>query len=304
MMHLCRELFPTILNEEGKLINILDSNFGLPKYLYDDIKASYCKDNFRDFIYQMYEGEINKVVTDKTPFELLDIAGYTLYECQTEDDIQKFSKYYKENEVLCTRKNKNRLKSCHVFFAVKKDVDDIKREDFQNPKRDDNYGTSVISIQFSRGLINTLSIKNRYNHTVDNPDATFNNDLENIIPGLSYSFENYYGFNINQNNSVYLRLGYVKANDKKYYKYNMEINNVYYCPDNIIIKNGKVIKDYIDKEKYLLIDNFIIDLQNDSKTSKSVFAYDDTPDSFTDGLANFDKILITKNKDKTRLIEL
>ena len=37
MMHLCRALFPTILEDEGILINILSSTFGHPKYLYDDI---------------------------------------------------------------------------------------------------------------------------------------------------------------------------------------------------------------------------------------------------------------------------
>mgnify|MGYP003301659321 CR=1 FL=1 len=37
----------------------------------------------------------NEVVkTDLTPKELLDIAGYDLYECKTESDIQAFKKYY------------------------------------------------------------------------------------------------------------------------------------------------------------------------------------------------------------------
>ena len=31
--------------------------------------------------------------------------------------------------------------------------------------------------------------------------------------------------------------GYTVAEDGKYYKYNYEINNIYYCPDNIIIDN-------------------------------------------------------------------
>ena len=38
-------------------------------------------------------------------------------------------------------------------------MDEIKREDFTEPMRQDKYGTSVISIQFTRGDINTLSIK-------------------------------------------------------------------------------------------------------------------------------------------------
>ena len=32
----------------------------------------------------------------------LDEAGYILYECKTDADIQKFKKYYKKDEELCT----------------------------------------------------------------------------------------------------------------------------------------------------------------------------------------------------------
>ena len=55
---------------------------------------------------------------------------------------------------------------------------------------------------------------------------------------------------------------YIKANDGKYYKYNHMIFGVCFCPNNIIIDNGKVITDYQDKEKYLIIDCYILDLQN------------------------------------------
>ena len=45
-------------------------------------------------------------------------------------------------------------------------ANDIRRENFKNPQRQDEYGTSVISLQFTRGKKQTLSIKNRYNHSV------------------------------------------------------------------------------------------------------------------------------------------
>ena len=45
-----------------------------------------------------------------------------------------------------------------------KDVDKIKRKDFPNPTRQDAYGTSVISIQFSRGSSNWWNRK--CNHTI------------------------------------------------------------------------------------------------------------------------------------------
>ena len=37
MMHLCRELFPTILEQENLLFSLLDNNFAHSKFLYDDI---------------------------------------------------------------------------------------------------------------------------------------------------------------------------------------------------------------------------------------------------------------------------
>ena len=145
-------------------------------------------------------------------------------------------------------------------LAVKKNVDEIKREDFKNPKRQDDYGTSVISIQFSRGASNTLSIKNRYNHTVENPDATFSNNLDNIILGLTDSFEQEYGYNLSHNRSGFEIPGYVNVKGK-YYKYNYELDNIYYCPNNLIIDNFEVIRDYQQMERYIVFDYAIIDLQ-------------------------------------------
>lgn len=107
------------------------------------------------------------------------------------------------------------------FFAVKKDVSNIKREDYKEPKREDKYGTSVISIQFTRDMANMLSIKNRYNHTVSNPDVTFSNNLDNIIPGLTASFENTYGLKQKNNGNSLEIPQYVLASDGKYYKYNL-----------------------------------------------------------------------------------
>lgn len=296
MMHLCRSLFPTILDTPGKLSELLLDNFAPSKFLYDDV-SGYQIDNFKNYIYNLFKEEKEEYVeANKTPEELLNELGYDFYECKTEDDIQRFKKYYKSGEELCTF-NGGRLNKCYVFFAVKKNVDEIKREDFSNPKREDIYGTSVISIQFSKGNVNTLSIKNRYNHTVDNPDATFSNNLENIIPGLTKSFEKIYNFNINQNKKDFKLHNYVKTNDGKWYKYNYEINNIYYCPDNTIIDNFEVLK--YDPDTYLVVDYFILDLKN-----KKIYLYDiKVADSFVDGLANIKKINIKKEND-TKKIEI
>ena len=272
MMHLCRNMFTTILEEKGLLPKLLLEHFEPSHDLYNDLEK------YSSILFAGFEGYITSLVvankkemltTSLTPEELLDKAGYTLYECKTEEDIQKFKKYYAKGEELCTFRG-NRLNRCYVFFAVKKDVDSIKREDYKEPFREDEYGTSVISIQFTRGSNSYLSIKNRYNHTVPNPDATFNNNLDNIIPGLSYAFQKQYGLSYrNIDDNFYIPF-YVKAKDGKYYKYNYEINNIYYCPNNIIIDNFEV-KRYSDEyQRYLVVDYFVIDRHN-----KKIYLYDE-----------------------------
>ncbi len=288
MMHLCRKLFPTLLEEEGLLSNILLSHFEPSKFLYNDITENHLITSFATYIYSFLDEEKELVKVDKSPEELLKECGYILYQCKNESDIQSFKKYYSENEELCTFIG-GRLDTNYVFFAVKENANELRRKNFLYPKRQDEYGTSVISIQFTKDDNHTLSIKNRYNHSVSNPDATFSNNLDNIIEGLTKSFEEYYGMkqkNIHKNFEI---PGYVFANDNKYYKYNYEINNIYYCPNNIIIDNFNPIK--LD-EKYLLIDYFIIDIKN-----KTVKLYDKRiNDSFTKLFNDIKNIQIENNE--------
>ena len=295
MMHLCRELFPTLLEKEGLLSELLLEHFEPSRFLYDDIISNKLDIDFEDYIYSLVNIEEIKEKKDyKTPEELLEEVGYDLYECQTEEEIQRFRKYYCENEKLCTFRG-NRLKRCYVFFAVKKDVDNIRRENFQNPEREDLYGTSVISIQFTKDTNHTLSIKNRYNHTVNNPDATFGNNLDNIVEGLTESFSRYYGMTQAKIASDFEIPGYVQAGNGKYYKYSYEIDNIYYCPNNIIIDNFKAIK--LSQNK-LLIDYFILDLEN-----KTISLYDySIQDCFPDSLKDILKIQITKENEYKKII--
>ena len=156
-----------------------------------------------------------------------------------------------------------------------------------------------MSIQFSRGRVNTLSIKNRYNHTVRNPDATYGNNLDNIIPGLRDSFEKNYDFNINQCDVGINIPGYVKAKDKKYYKYNYELNGVYYCPNNIIIKNLEVDRTYQKPERYLLLDYLIVDL-----VDKKVSLYDrNIQDGLLETTDNIKNIEIRKIDDGEKKVK-
>ena len=52
MMHLCRELFPTILDTEGALADIMDSCFAHSRTLYYDIKEYMLETSFKNYIYK------------------------------------------------------------------------------------------------------------------------------------------------------------------------------------------------------------------------------------------------------------
>ena len=300
MARFCRNSFPVLLEEPGKLSKLLMDKFHESHSLYDDIVTNKLESDFKNYIYSLVDVENNIEATEiKSPEELMSEVGYDLFECYTEEDIQSYKKYYASGEELCTF-NGGRLRSCRVFFAVKKNVFDIRREDFKNPTRQDEYGTSVISIQFTKDGSNTLSIKNRYNHRVNNPDATFSNNLDNIIPGLTDSFKKYKGIVQIHRNSVFEISGYVRANDGRYYKYNYEIDNIYYCPDNIIIDNFVVKK--FDKSKFLVIDYFIIYMSNDNK---SISLYDNNlSDSFCNLVKEIKKIDIKNNGSEKKIIIL
>ena len=309
---LCRSLFPTILEKEGLLKQLIEAHFLPSRELCDDIINNDLEIPFKDYIYSFAITD-DSALSQKanfSPEELLDRAGYILYpECETEEDIQKFRHYYYrgeptpeyhggtpayyKGEELCTF-NGGRLRTCRVWFAVKKNVDEIRREDFKNPRREDDYGTSVISIQFSKGKINSLSIKNRYNHTIRvvNPDATFGNNLDNIIEGLTQAFADTFNLNLVEKNKTFELPGYVQANDGKFYKYNFESNNIYYCPNNIIIDNGEV--ETFDKENFIVFDNFVLDIKN-----KTISQYDKNgyQDSFIETIGQIQEIKRIPSQD-------
>ena len=147
--HLCRELFPSLLEKEGLLPKILLSNIYPTHSLYDDIINNYYQEDFKNYIYSFFDVEKKDIEIRKTVKDLLSEAGYNFYECHSEEDIQAFKKYYAKGEELCTF-NGNRLNRCHVFWAIKKDVDNIKKEDYSHPTRQDKYGTSVIRLRSER----------------------------------------------------------------------------------------------------------------------------------------------------------
>ena len=302
MSHMCRELFPSILEKPGFLYHLLSSNFVKSKSLYDDIVNENKKLAFKEYIFYFFDKEnrrANRKPTKRVK-DLLDEAGYLFFECKTNEDIRKFKKYYVSKEKLCTFKDPYRIEHYYIFFIVRKDVDKINRDDFKNPKREDLYSTSVLDLQFDKGEKQRVSIKSRYNHTVTNPDATYSNNLDRIVPGLTDAFEYEYDFNIGgEYKSDFWLTNYVKDNNNRFIKYNYEINNIYYCINNIILDGHNVINNYTNKSRYTFMDYFILD-----EKEKKILVYDKyIKDSFVDELKEIKDIKIT-NKDKYKEIIL
>ena len=302
MFHLCRDLFPTILETKGLLYHIIETHFARSKQLCEDIMSENKEVSFKTYIYSIYDEITNKSSrkeVNKSVRELLKEKGYTLYECKTNEDVQRFRKYYRKDEELCTFRDSHRINNYNIFFIVKDNADELKREDFRNPKREDEYSVSVLDLQFDKGERQRVSIKSRYNHTVSNPDATYSNNLENIAEGLTEAFEKEYGFNIgNEYRDDFELDNYTLASDNKFYKYNYEINNVHYCPNNVIIDNGKIVDTYKDQGRYILIDYFIID-----RKEKEITLYDKRiKDSFVDGLTDITDIEVTKEEGCKKIV--
>lgn len=299
---LCRELFPQILEQEGALLKILQEKFSRNcNTLCESIEENGLKEDFKDLIYTAFDDdreEEDKKEDSRTPYEILDEAGYELHECLTEEDIQEYRKYYKENEVLCTIYNGGRLNSRVCFWATKKDVDQIEREDFEHPKKDDEYSTSVLAIQFDKQPKSRVEIISRYNHTVPNPNCTLNNNLNNIAEGLQESFARLLeerGYSLNAKETMKFEIpGYTLTSDGKYYKYNLEIDGKYYCPGNIVIEDG-IAKEIGNPEEVILCDYFKIDLKNKKVES---LIHGSIEDPFIDDLTDIEKIEVRKDKEK------
>lgn len=233
-----------------------------------------------DYLISLKGVEIAEHTVSKTPLQLLDEAGYDAYYADTLEKQNAISHYYADietlrdlanrrlindhasgGEKLCTFGDPHRFEKYYIINAVRKDVDEIRREDFPNPEREDKYGTSVLSIQILKtgGFI---SIKNRYNHTVQNPDNTLNSNPDNIIEGLSMAIKQHFNVDFSAQ-KAYLPRGYTYINDKLI-KYQREENNIY-VGDSFYVKDGEVTE--LNKDYQEMIDHrFILDKKNGTIT--------------------------------------
>lgn len=343
LAHICEELFPTLLDTPDLLPQILDRKFDKTSSLGEALSTEDLQQEFKDFVYSFVDVERPRpeMIETKDAFAMMAQAGYKLYpECLTEADIQSFRGFYyrqgptpvytggkpekRAGEEICTF-NGGRLNRCRVWFAVKEGAENLRRIAFKNPTRDDAYGKSVISIQFARHGTPTLSIKNRYNHSVTNPDATFSNNLENIIPGLTQAWAETFSMNLTPNEKVSFSLdGFRLASDGKYYKKNCQDNaGLNFCENNVVIDNGQAIKLSTD---FMLIDNHIFDLKNNRVITYQTYkaehpeivpnqpqqhnpwgleqdqSFEDT--AFISSLGKIKKIEVKKGEKKERIISV
>ncbi len=228
----------------------------------------------------------------QNPFDLLEQAGYDAFTADTLEKQNSIKKYFQPGELLCTFNDASRHEKYHIVHAVKKDVRQIRREDFKGKeKREDEYGTSVISIQMlkSGGFI---SIKNRYNHAVNNCDNTFNSNPDNIIEGLSVSLKDHFNVEFTITESPLPANFLLVGEQKQIFKYHHEINNVYYG-DQAWVQNGEI--HVIDKSAGdALFDYF----RFDNKTKTLIKLDPNYEDSFADDFNRAyggNKALIVKN---------
>lgn len=69
---LCRNLFPTILEQEGILSGIITEYFAESKSLYEDIISNKLENNFKQYIYSKFNTAQKQTVIDVVdPFVLM-----------------------------------------------------------------------------------------------------------------------------------------------------------------------------------------------------------------------------------------
>lgn len=194
--------------------------------------------------------------------EILEDAGYDYKRINNVDELIKFKKFYASDEVLCTYNNpKGRLNDYHMIILYKKNLDKIKRS--ENPKREDGYSTSLLNVQIHKKF-NNVSIKSRYNHSVNNPDAVYSNNLDKIAPGLNGAIEKKFGIKIDHKNDEDIPDNLKLAGDF-IINYWVERNNVYVGED-VYVDNDEI--HWINPNQELIADQFLINLKE--KTVKDL----------------------------------
>lgn len=221
------------------------------------------------YLYSLTQPESYSTSNEYDYIELFNKASYQIEHTSTVESFKKYKTYFKKGELLCSFNNiQNRLNNFICLWAVKHNVSEIKRS--KKPARQDAYGTSVICIQISK-TTNFISIKNRYNHSVTNPDNTFNSNPDNIIYGLSSAIEKHFNISFKKDNSI--PDGFMVIGDK-IIKVIDEYDGIYFGI-NCYIKNGELIELNTDYE--YLFDTYVLSIRD-----KKIYNLVDVDDCFVD----------------------
>ena len=174
-------------------------------------------------------------------------VGYGSVIFDDEKAISKAREYYRDGEQICTYKDlSRRMEQYHMIVAIHDSIDDIERA--ESPRRDDEYGTSILNIQIARNGSH-MSIKNRYNHTVPQSDSTLNNNLDLLTPGLQSMVLGHYGFaSLASEKGHYDNITNISG---LYLKYHTERDNVYY---GAFVLDGTNGARFTDTDRYYVTD--------------------------------------------------
>lgn len=231
-----------------------------------DDKGQYDEDAYIHHLFDNEEGKLLLSFWKEKNYmlfvqHLFEKAGYDMIIADTLEKQNSIRKYFRPDEELCTFRDKKRFENYYIIHAVKKNACAI--QPAENPEREDEYGASVISIQiFKKG--GYISIKCRYNHTVECPDNTFSSNPDNIILGLSCGLKRLFGVDFN---SASLPENYLMS-DGYFFKYHTESDNVYYG-ENYYIKDNQCT--VIDTDSQIIVEDCVIDLKE-----KKVFSPSDS----------------------------
>lgn len=242
------------------------------------------QDYLQSTLEQFYRLTMNyKDEPAKDPYKLARTVGYELTgPFETTSEFVQYNTDSRSKERLCTFNNPvERLNKYHVLWLRHEEVhdtlpaDELTQENLSNawksylkvigrydtstgkynladlhPNREDPYGISSMSVQISRSG-SQVSIKNRYNHTVVNPDNTLGSNLDNVTYGLRRAVYTRVGReDLMEEPDVGVAINYVTDNAGGIHYYWYEENNIYYGSYEYI-EDGVVTT--IDVSKYMML---------------------------------------------------
>jgi hypothetical protein len=189
---------------------------------------------------------------------MLDEAGYVLVDnIEKKEDYLEYEKYFREGEKLCKFSSYDATRRySKLFFILKKGFEGI--QPAESPKRQDDYGTSIMSVGISPDRREVRQITSRYNHKVPGCDNTFNSNLDNIVEGLTEAFNRDYSLRLSPRRDIEFENFYISGG--KYFHYFREVNARKIGRHSV---DGKVY----DPGTFLVFDTYVLDIKGKKITS-------------------------------------